>query len=128
MKKTNLKNTKGQALILLLVFTTVGIITASSAIAISIINSQSANQFEQGQYALSLAETGVENAIIRLLRNPTYSGEVLNIDTSSVTVTVTGAATKTIVAKSQDGNLVRTVQVVGNLTNTFSITSWQEID
>ena len=116
------------ALILLLVFTTIGIIVSSAAVAISIINSQAASKFSQGQDALALAESGAENAIIRLLRDPNYFGETLNIGGATVTITVAGGAAKTIQSKSQDGDFKRTIQVEGNFTNNlFTVSSWQEI-
>lgn len=121
----------GQALILLLVFVAIGIITTSAAVALSIINAQATSKFAQGQNALSLAEAGSENAIIRLIRDPGYSGpETLNIEGSTVTITVTSAgAAKTILSKSQDGDFKRTIEVAGTLTNNvFSLTSWKEID
>ena len=113
LKTYNLKlvTSRGQALILLLVCTTIGIIVSSAAVAISIINSQAASKFSQGQDALALAESGAENAIIRLLRDPNYFGETLNIGGATVTITVAGGAAKTIQSKSQDRDFKRTIQI-----------------
>lgn len=128
-KFLNFNLQSGQALILLLVFVTLGIIITSGAVIVTIINSQTATKFNQGENALILAETGVENAIIRILRDPNYSGETVSIGYGQIIVSVTAGAAKTITSQGIDGDLKRTIQAQGTLSNTtFNITSWQEID
>ena len=92
------------------------------------VNSLTITRTQEGILTDEMAESGAENALLRLLRDPSYTGETLTIDTGTVTVVVTGAATKTITSTATSGNFVRKVQVVAGYTNgIFSITSWQEV-
>lgn len=120
---------KGQALISLLAFIAMAGVITTSAVTVAIITARSGDNFSQGNKALSVAQSGAENAILRLLRNDTYSGETMNIDSDSVAINISGSGTKTINATSSVGGFKRTIQVVGTLSNNaFSITSWKEIN
>ena len=94
-----------------------------------IINYQASSKFALGEDAYAIAESGAENAIIRLIRNPNYAGETLTVGNGSATITVSGSSTKTIVSEGVRGNFRRKVQVVGGyVNNIFTPTSWTEID
>ncbi|MBI2405013.1 hypothetical protein HYV22_02435 [Candidatus Gottesmanbacteria bacterium] len=88
-------------------------------------------QKEYGQALVALlffVIVGAENALLRLLRMPTYTGETLTIATGSVTVGVTGGDTKTIVSRGTIGNVTRTVQVIVSFVNgIWTIASWKEV-
>jgi hypothetical protein len=106
----------------------VAVTIISTAILVLIKNSQGNSQLEEGMEAYAVAEGGAENAVIRLLRDDTYSGETLTVGEGQATVTVTGGSTKTIVSKGQVGNHIRRIQVVVGYTNTvLQINSWGEI-
>ena len=81
-------NQKGQALITLLVFTIVAITITSAAVIIIFTNSIGTSKLEQGTNAYYVAESGAENALLRLLRDPNYSGEILPVDDASVEISV----------------------------------------
>ena len=67
------KNTQqGQALVMLLVFMVVGIVMTTMAVALLIVNATSASNVEQGDMALKIAESGADNALLRILRNPLF--------------------------------------------------------
>lgn len=120
---------RGQALVTLLVFMATAITITSGAVIVTIINSQGSSKYELGEEALQIAETGADNAILRVIREPAYSGETVSIGAGTATITVSGTSTKTIVSEGSNGGFKRKVQVVGNLTNNaFSLTSWSEID
>ena len=124
-----MKNNKGQALITLLVFTVIALITTASALTVTLINAQTTQKYASAEETLTIAQSGAGNAILRLLRNPSYTGETLTVGNGTVTITVTGTTTKTIVAEGVSDNFRRKVQVVGTFANTvFSVTSWSEID
>lgn len=126
---TNYKFKKGQTLVMLLVLMTTGIIITSAAVILIIVNSQASSKFSLGEDAYAIAESGAENAILRLIRNPSYAGETLTVGNGSATITVTGSSTKTIVSEGVRGNFRRKVQVVGGyVNNIFTPTSWTEID
>lgn len=104
-------------------------ITVTSAAVISmIVNSYSANIFQLGNEGISLAESGVENALIRLLRDPDFTGENLIFTGGTANVSVTGTTNKTIVSQSNVGNNVRKIEVQAQYNNNIlTITSWKEI-
>ena len=119
---------KGQALITLLFFVLISLTITSAAIIIIIINSISVSRFQEGTLAYYLAESGVENALLRLLRDPNYTGETLTIGTGTAVITVTGANPKTVVVVSQNGNFKRTVQAQMNYNNGYyTFSNWKEI-
>lgn len=115
-------------MVMVMILAVVGISVVTASTAVTIASSQNASSFTQSEIAYLQAEAGIENAIISIIRDNSYSGETLTLDDGDVEVTVTGDETKTITAVSTYGSLVRTVQVTGTITNTvFSITSWQEV-
>lgn len=118
----------GQALVMLLVFMVVAIIMTTMAVALVIINATAASQVEQGDMALKLAESGAENAILRLMRNPAYTGtETFTIDTGQVTATVSGVNPIIISSQGRQGTFVRTASVSASFVDTvLTIYSWRE--
>ncbi|MBI4009480.1 hypothetical protein HY357_04550 [Candidatus Roizmanbacteria bacterium] len=119
---------KGQALIMLLVFIIIGITVTSAAVAIMIINSTSAQKAESGTVAFQIAESGIENALLRLLRDPTYTGETnLPIGDGSSSISVIGSNPYTITATGVNGNFTRKLEAVVNYNGIMNITSWREI-
>lgn len=126
MKK---RNKTGQALVTLLVFIAVATTITAAATTVTLINSQTTGKFAQGESALTIAQAGADNAILRLLRNPSYLGEVLTVGSGTATITVSGSSVKTITSVGQDGNFIRKIQVVGTyVNNTFAISSWDLVD
>ena len=122
-------NNQGQTLIMLLVFVVILMTVATGAVAVAITNSTGTAMLAQGEEVYHAAEAGADNAILRLLRNPNYSGEILPVGQGSAIITVSGGATKTITSQGVLGEFRRTIQVIGTYDhNVFSITSWQEID
>lgn len=119
---------QGQALVVLLVFMIMSITVTSAAVVIMISNSQAASTLEQGNDALSIAESGVENALLRLLRSPTYTGETLTVGEGSATVGIVGVNPKIVTSQGETNGFVRTVQVVVTMiSDVWHITSWKEI-
>ena len=119
------KNHKGQALVTLLLFVLVAMTAITSAITTVISNTRAASVEQQGIDAYYVAEAGAENALMRLLRDPNYSGEVLPVGNNSATITVSGS---TITSVGQVSNLLRTVQVITSYNNSqLTISSWKEI-
>ncbi len=117
----------GQALVTLLFFMVIALTITTTAILVMAINSLTASKLEQGSTAYSVAESGIENALLRLLRNPNYTGETLVVGSGSAQIVVTGTTTKTITSTGTSGNFVRKIQVlVGYTNNILSITSWKE--
>ena len=118
----------GQTLVLLLVFMTIAITVTTAAVVMIIVSSRSASALEQSQAAYSVAESGAENALLRILRDPSYAGETLTIGTGTATISATGADTKTILSVGSVGDFLRQVQVTASyIGGILTVTSWQEI-
>jgi len=131
----------GQTLVALLFFVMVGMIVTTAAIMILSTNSLAAQKLSQGEVTRQLAETGAENALLRLLRDKNYgscpnycSGDTLTIGTDSILITVTtmtvaGTTTITIDSVATSGNFVREVEVkvVKNPYDVLTPLSWKEI-
>ncbi len=119
---------KGQALITLLFFVIIGTTITSAAVAILLINSRAASEFEQGTNALAISESGMENALIRILRDPTYTGETLSIGGGTAAITVTQGSSVVATSEGKIGNFSRKVQVnAGYTSGVLTISSWKEI-
>lgn len=124
-----MRRESGQTLITLLVFMIIAITIVTSAVAVTIVNAESSSKLELSEEAYLLAETGADNAVLRLLRNPNYTGESFSVGSGTVTITVTGTTTKTIVSVGDMGNFKRKIQAIGSFaSNIFTISSWSEID
>lgn len=120
----------GSTLVTLLTFIVVATTVTTAASMVIMNNTLNASKFEQGQAALYVAESGAENALLRLLRNPTYTGEVLQIGDGTATITVTtSGSNKTIVSIGEINNFRRKIQInAGYSSGILAITPpWQEV-
>lgn len=119
---------KGTALITLLVFTLISTIISSAAITIMVVNTSTTSQTQLGNDTLYIAESGLENAILRFLRNPSYSGETLTINNGTITITVSGTGPYTLRSSAVKGSYSRTVEAVLTYNNNvLTLTSWSEV-
>ncbi|HSW97421.1 MAG TPA: hypothetical protein VLF89_06360 [Candidatus Saccharimonadales bacterium] len=124
---------KGQTLVTLLFFMVIAITITTGAIIIIFVNTQAQTKIQQSQSAYYVAESGMENALIQSLRNPSYTGEITLIGegSASISATLNGSVQAgTFIATSAGtvGNFVRKIQVIGIFTNNvFTVQSWKEI-
>ena len=122
----------GQALVLLLVFIAIATTIISGAVAITIINSQSTSKFALGEKALAVAESGIDNAILRILRDPnsTYVSETLTVDEGSAQVTVSYSLPNILItSQAEVSNIIRKIEVVGTYQNNrLTVTSWKQVN
>lgn len=122
-----MKSQSGQALTVLLFFISVSIIITTGAVALIIGSSMGASRLQQSITAYDIAEAGIENATLRLLRDPTYSGETLTVGGGTATISVTGDNPQTITARGHFNNYVRQVQAVISYSDgVLSVLSWGE--
>lgn len=118
----------GQTLVVLLVFIAMGLAVVAASVSTVINSSVGTTQYERGQSAYLLAESGAEEGILRLLRDPSFSAGALTSVDGNATITVTGTSTKTILSTATVGTTVRTIQVVASFVNdVLTVTSWKEI-
>lgn len=121
-------NKKGQTLVLLMVFMAIMIIVVSAVTVVTINNTVGSGKFSQGDFALAIAESGAENGILRVLRDPDYVGETLPVGSGSAKITVSGGTTPVIQSVATVGNFRRVVEVRGSFNNNvLTITSWKEL-
>jgi hypothetical protein len=111
-----MKNERGQAFITLIIIAALGIIIATTAAIIIVINSQSGMELQQGIVAYDIAESGAENALLHLLRNPEYTGEAnLAVGQGTVNISVENVSgIYTITSQGILGNYKRTVQIMAH--------------
>jgi hypothetical protein len=125
MKQINKQS--GQTLVALLVFMATALIITTGAVAVTIANLQSASEYSRGEQALQVAESGADNALLRLTRDPSYAGETLTVGTGTATITVSGSPSYTITSVGRVGDFRRTIQVTATrLNNVVVQTAWSE--
>ncbi len=129
-KNTVIRYESGMALVTVIIFVAVAAIVITMGISLMIIQLQSGRQVTSAQEALIIAESGMENALIRLLRNPNYTGETLTFPDATATITVTGTAPNKIVTVVADTLYsVRTIQVTLTEQDGISeVNAWRELE
>lgn len=126
MRKSN--NYSGQTLVLLLVFVVIAMLITTAVLTMTTINSGATDKVYQGTTALDIAESGAETAMIKIIRDPSYSGETVAIGNGEAVITVSGSNPKIITSKGDLNNFSRRVEVTVDFTNNVAtITSWKEI-
>ena len=123
-----MENERGQTLVTLLFFMVIALTITGGVVMVSVANSQALSSFDQGTSAYYVAESGAENALLRLLRNPSYAGETIQVGNGTAIVQIIPGASTTIVSTGQVGNFVRKIEVVVSFpSGTLMIISWKEI-
>ncbi len=128
MKKF-ITRTNGQALISLLFIVLIGFTIILAAAILIYNNIQASSIVEQSTKAYYIAESGIEEGLLRLLRNPQYTGtaagQPLSVDSGSVVITVSGGL---ITATGTYNNTVRKIQAQTVYNNgVLTISSWKEV-
>ena len=117
----------GQSLVILLVFVAVAVTITTTTASLAAINSTTSSHLELGQITLNMAESGLENALIRLLRDPSYGGETLTVDAGTATITISGTNPYIITSVGDYAGFTRQVQVTVLFTaGRMAISSWLE--
>ena len=123
------KNQTGSMLISLMIFVVVSITIVTAAVLLVVDNTITSTNQQVGTSTVSIAESGIENALLRLLRDPSYTGEVLAVGTGQATITVTGTAPIIITSVGTLGSFQRTVEVQAERVNgVVTVTTWKEIE
>ncbi len=119
----------GNILVIVLVMMVVGITIATMSLALVITTTQSMGGAMEADRMRTAAEGAIENAILKVLRNPSYSGETMTIDGIPITLTVTQGAQTTVMATAVKGTHRQRYQVVLQRTNgVLGVVSWLHID
>lgn len=129
MKKIPIKSQKGQTLVILLTLMVIVIVITSASVIVTTLNARATDTLYEGATAHDVAESGAETAMVKLLRDPNYSGETTPMGGGQAVITVTGTNPKTVISKGSIGNFTRKIQVVADYTNNvLTVTSWNEIN
>lgn len=128
-KRISLYLQKGQTLITLLFFTVIAVTITSAAIIIIFVNNLASDKLVQGSRAYYIAESGIENALLRFLRNPSYTGETnLMVGEGTADILITGTGPYIITSVGSIGTYKRTIEVTADYTNNIlTVISWREI-
>lgn len=122
-------NQKGQTLVSLLIIIAVTILAVASAIVSASLSSTTAITTISDKVYYS-AETGAEEALIKLLRDPSYPGETLGLSGINVEITVSSPSPteRVITSTASTNSIKRRVDVSAQfLNNILTVTSWDEM-
>lgn len=112
-------------LIALLVFMSIAMAVITSAVVMILLGSLGAAKFQQGNIAYFVAESGAEDALLRLLRNPSAGNFTLIMPEGNAVETITNG---TILSTGTSGNFIKKIQIQTTYNNNqLIITSWQEV-
>lgn len=121
---------KAQTLVSLIVVVALSIIVVSTVLGLVISNSINTSSIQQSMLVRNAAESGMENALLRLLRDPSYAGETLPsaINGYQTVITVTGNnGTKTLESTATSLNYRRKILVeITYNENIMQINSWHD--
>ena len=120
-------------------FTSLLIISAAAlAIAVSISflgigEAKSSLDFKKGQEVLKIAESGAEEALLRLRDNARYTDGTLNLGDGSCTINVSGSGSEKTIAISATipgtPQYVRKLKVIAKrVGNSINLTGWEETE
>ncbi|MBI2036445.1 hypothetical protein HYT17_02355 [Candidatus Microgenomates bacterium] len=109
VRQAHHKKQKGQALIMVILIGIIALIAVVSAatLVISELKKNTAVSFGVSQYQTTYG--ALENALMRLLRNPNYTGETVILGSSTCTITVVGSSPKTVESRCSDGKYSRKI-------------------
>lgn len=123
------RHDKGQVLTSVIVFMAFGLSVIALSAALTIVHMQNTLKYSESARSLNYAETGIEEALLRLVRDPAYLGGSLLIDTTSVSISVaddTGG--KGVTSTAIYNGFTKKIYAVINLDNSrVTLLSWKEI-
>lgn len=121
--------TEGQALITVIFIAVIGMMIATGAIMTLVSSFESTSVQELDRLAIAAAESGVENSVIRLMRDPTYTGEMLQVDANSTaTVTVVSNPSITITSTGVVGSVAKKIVATAHFSAlALILDSWKEV-
>lgn len=109
----------------MLFFVIIGVTIISAEAIVLFTNILSASTTEQGTNAYYVAESGIEEALLRLNRNPGYAGEVLTVGEGNVIIQANDGI---ITATGTYASTIKKIQVqIVNNNGALKIISWKEI-
>ena len=113
----------------MLLFTvSISLMVVTASVMIIAANSLSVSHVESGSLAYHIAESGLEDALMRLLRDPAAAEGTLTVGLGQATVIVTGSDPLVVTSTGRLGNFVRSVRADVSYTGgIMTVSSWQEV-
>jgi len=129
MKRAQYHLHSGQAVVTVLFVVVIGMLVTTGAIMTLLNAYQSMTNHELGREAFAAAEVGIENGMLRLLRDTSYTGETISMDGGKTAViTVLQSPDIVMVSTGTVHNVSRKIQVDAHITNmSIVVDSWREI-
>ncbi len=125
-KQFLLKN-NGQALTSLLIIMFVGLSVISASVGLINTNMSSTANLLEANEALVVAESGAEDALIKILRNPSYTGGTLPVNGGLATISIASTNPFTFVSQGVVGQHQRSIRVtINNTGGITTVSSWKE--
>jgi len=122
------KTQTGQALVLVLVVAAIVLTVSTVAIGVAISSSYSTLRQQNDLLTFAVAESGAEESLIRLLRNPNYSGGNLLVSGGNATITVGGGQSLIVNSTGEQNNHQKKIQLEFNRAQTvITVSKWGEI-
>ncbi len=125
-------NSRGQALIIMIVAIAVSLLVLTSATLRSIDQAKFSARNKLGQTVYYAAEAGTEYGLIKTMRNPSgcSGSDVLTVGSTTVNVTynITGGNCQ-IVSEAIQGSLIKKIEVLATYDSgwVFNYSNWKEI-
>jgi len=117
----------GQTVIALLLFMMLAIMVTTAAATITVTNIQANNGYAKGEQSLMYAESGIDEAMVRLGHDENYAGGTIAFANGTATISVSGTSVKTIISHGTSDNYHRTVTATVTVANgVINLTSWSE--
>jgi hypothetical protein len=124
------KNSSGQILTSVLVFMAFGLSIVALSATLTIISMQNTAKYSQSEQASIYAEAGAEEAVLRLIRDPSYSGGNFPVATGATVViqVATSGEIRTITSTATYNGFTKKVLAQVNLANSkVTLVSWKQI-
>lgn len=117
------------AIVTVIIILVVAMLIVSTTAFIGVDDLEIGHTSQIGGHTLRSAESCVEEALLRLSRDSSYSGGTLDVGDASCNIVVTGTpcGTCSITTEAVQATLTRTIEVGVTISGgTIDITSWEE--
>jgi hypothetical protein len=120
---------QGTVMITMLYIMIVGMLITTGAAYALIANTQSTTVYEAGTHAQAVAESGLENGLLRLIRDPDYTGETIDFGSGqTAVVTVTSVSGTVVTSTGTVGIISRQMEArIHYNEGVLVIDSWKEL-
>lgn len=124
-KKIHTTYQEGSSVVTLMVFMVIIASIVTTSVSVAINNSRATNVATNSLEAEQYAQSGIENSLLRLLRDPSYTGETLTFDEGTAEVSVSGT---TITSTGSSESAQRTIQVEFTYNdNILTVVEWSDM-